>query len=216
MGFSLVLSIVSMALIALAAPAAFAQTPDGETPAVETICDPLLHNASPGLFGLCVAYCEAKDCNSNPVAVAQCQAENPGDPWGVHSCGCGRLLDNYNRKRQAGDPEMPCIQESCPCFDAEFLANELSAVTVCIDTSVPRREQTLVNGSDSDGCRAIAQTFRTFGNAGNSIAVVCQAVDNDIDPANGQCVNTLSTLQSGLSGVEFEACQDLILAHCSP
>lgn len=215
MGFSLVLRIVSMALVALAGPAAFAQTPDGETPAFETVCDPLT-SATPGLFGLCVAYCEAKDCNDDPVALAECQAENPGDGWGTHSCSCGRILDNYNSRRQAGDPEMPCIQDSCPCFDAEFLANELSVIAVCIDTSVPRREQTLVNGSDSDGCSAIAQTFRNFDAQGNSTAVVCQALDNDRNSTTGQCVATLNTLQSGLAAGEFEACQDLIRAHCSP
>lgn len=49
--------------------AALAQTPDGETPAEETICDDQVGAA----FGLCNAYCEAMDCDSvdaqaSPVA----------------------------------------------------------------------------------------------------------------------------------------------------
>ena len=46
--------------IAISAPA-MAETPDGTTPANETVCDGLKTNATPGLYGLCVAYCEAQD-----------------------------------------------------------------------------------------------------------------------------------------------------------
>ena len=37
-----------------------ALTPDGETLANEGVCD-VLQGGSPGLYGLCVAYCEAQD-----------------------------------------------------------------------------------------------------------------------------------------------------------
>ena len=48
--------------LVLAVPlVASAQTPDGETPAVETVCD----GASGAAFGLCIAYCEAMDCDDN-------------------------------------------------------------------------------------------------------------------------------------------------------
>ena len=40
-----------------------AQTPDGETPANEGVCDVLI-GATPGLYGLCNAYCEAQDLDS--------------------------------------------------------------------------------------------------------------------------------------------------------
>jgi hypothetical protein len=46
------------ALLLLAAPAA-AQTPDGQTPAEETVCDGMMGAA----WGLCNAYCEAMDCD---------------------------------------------------------------------------------------------------------------------------------------------------------
>ena len=39
-----------------------AQTPDGQTPAEETVCDILSGKA----WGLCVAYCEAQDCDLFP------------------------------------------------------------------------------------------------------------------------------------------------------
>ena len=57
------LSIGLLALILGPAGAASAQgTPDGVTPAVEAICSDL-RGAS---FGLCVAYCEANDCDLEP------------------------------------------------------------------------------------------------------------------------------------------------------
>jgi hypothetical protein len=37
-------------------------TPDGVTPAVEAMCSGLRGNS----FGLCVAYCEAHDCDLDP------------------------------------------------------------------------------------------------------------------------------------------------------
>ena len=47
---------------------AFAQTPDGQTPAQESVCD----GESGAAFGLCNAYCEAMDCDSaNPQATVK-------------------------------------------------------------------------------------------------------------------------------------------------
>ena len=119
-----VLRVVSIALVAFAGPAAFAQTPDGDPPSIETVCDPLHigNGGTPGLYGLCVAYCEAQDCGTS----LECKEENPGDAWGAHSCGCSDVLTNYNDKKEPGDPDMPCIEPTeCPCFDADFLAAEI-------------------------------------------------------------------------------------------
>jgi len=81
-----------------------AATPDGETPANEGICDSLKTNATPGLYGLCVAYCEAQDLDSFDKG-----------PPNI------KILANYNKKKQAGDPDMPCVKVPCPCWtDAEL------------------------------------------------------------------------------------------------
>ena len=77
--------------------ASWAQTSDGETPAEEGICDGL-HDASPGLYGLCVAYCEAQDCDTIDLAISgQCGAPSQ------------RVFDHYEKKRQPEDPPMPCL-----------------------------------------------------------------------------------------------------------
>jgi len=89
----------------------YAQTPDGITPANEDVCDPL-KGGTPGLYGLCVAYCEAQDF----------------DRVGLLNNGNSkiRLLQNYNKKKTEADPTMPClIPTGCPCFgleDAEYFA----------------------------------------------------------------------------------------------
>ncbi len=100
-------------LAAFATTAALqAQTPDGETPANEGVCDDLQF-ASPGLYGLCIAFCEAQDCEPDFTLedpLANCSPSSP------------RLLDIYDRKKKAADPDMPCIQQTaCPCWTQEEL-----------------------------------------------------------------------------------------------
>lgn len=87
---------------------ASAQTPDGETPAEEGICDFLQSGYSKGLYGLCVAYCEAHDADLLSVS---------GDPTELNVPNV-RILENYRRKMQEGDPDMPCVRTTeCPCFN---------------------------------------------------------------------------------------------------
>jgi len=82
----------SISLLALAlgpAGAAFAQgTPDGVTPAVEQICS----NLRGASFGLCVAYCEANDCDLEPGSKE-----------------CATLRANY--AKITGTSTFPCDEE---------------------------------------------------------------------------------------------------------
>lgn len=65
-----------------------AQTADGVTPAEETVCDGQVG----ALWGLCVAYCEAMDCDyESPLADEQA---------------CDRVLTNYLKKSEGLMP--PC------------------------------------------------------------------------------------------------------------
>lgn len=80
--------------------AALAQTPDGETPAEETVCDGL----TGAQFGLCNAYCEAMDCDSDsPNASAEA---------------CEKVLDNFRVKSGGADP--PCVEPSNCCEAHNF------------------------------------------------------------------------------------------------
>ena len=96
-------------------------TPDGETPAEEDVCDELKYSATKGLYGLCVAFCEAQDSDCVP----DFEADNPYANCRMRD---RRILDNYNRKKKEGDPDMPCLpsagedpEVACPCWGQDQL-----------------------------------------------------------------------------------------------
>ena len=108
--------IIASSLYAITAQA---ETPDGLTPAEETICDPLkADGVTKGLYGLCVAFCEAQDYAevSDPITEEELEALYDATP-------SGRLLTNYTKRAIATDPPMPCIvvEQPCPCFTADEL-----------------------------------------------------------------------------------------------
>jgi hypothetical protein len=96
-------------------------TPDGLTPAEEDICDDLKY-ATPGLYGLCIAFCEAQDSECVPDDTAL-------DPYADCRMRDRRILERYDRRKQDGDPDMPCLpnqddqsaEYSCPCWGEEQL-----------------------------------------------------------------------------------------------
>lgn len=107
---SVVFSMLTIVLVigqAAVSEPVMAATADGETPANEGTCDILKTNTTPGLYGLCVAYCEAQDLD----IVGDKEAPN------------NKILANYRKKMQLGDPDMPCLKIPCPCWsDAELAA----------------------------------------------------------------------------------------------
>lgn len=95
-------------LLAVAAPVAAMPpevfgTPDGMTPAQEDICDETTGKAN----GLCVAYCEAMDCDS----------ENPN----ASSNACTNVAAKFT---QITGEIVPCLRV-CPCWEEA----ELESVT---------------------------------------------------------------------------------------
>ena len=110
---------------------AVAQTPDGTTPANEGVCD-VLQGATPGLYGLCVAFCEAQDWADADAPITEAEHDML-----ALKAPSGRILSAYNKRRTTADIDMPCIkvQEPCPCWSADELA--------------------LVDGYYSDGATAI-------------------------------------------------------------
>jgi len=81
-------------IVALCIPlsAAAKKTPDGQTPADETVCNALLDGTHGMLYGECVAFCEAQDCDQQDVYTRSCQ----------------RLLRNFMRKSDG--VVIPCLQ----------------------------------------------------------------------------------------------------------
>lgn len=119
-------------LAALGAGMAYAKTPDGKTPAEETVCDHLSGSA----FGLCNAYCEAMDC--------ELLNDGDDDTWPKASvAACLRVKANFIKV--TGEAVLPCDvcdpnagQQGCPCDDISgpFCADGLicdEGLSICVD-----------------------------------------------------------------------------------
>lgn len=111
--------LAAIVLLLGGATAALAQTPDGETPAEEAVCD----GQTGASKGLCIAYCEAMDCDADPNA---------------NATACAKVKGNWQSKNPALYPDppldLPCDvpEATCPCGDnpiwADVIAGQLAAV----------------------------------------------------------------------------------------
>jgi len=165
-----------------------ALTPDGMTPANEGICDPLKADGiSKGLYGLCVAYCEAQDedlVNKEPPNT--------------------KILENYNKKKQASDPTMPCVHAPCPCWTTEQFASITSdgMASFCDRTSDSRQLfNNPIDPADPKTQYAFADTAADTGRAPK-----CSYVDNNSEPS---IVDTQT-----ISVEEAQICFDIISQAC--
>jgi len=109
---------LSVGMLATSPAISAVPTPDGVTPAHEMVCDPLkADGTTKGLYGLCVAYCEATD-SPDDLSTEEKIASLPTQSR--------RILGNYNKKRAVTDPQMPCATffaaSNCPAWTAAQLA----------------------------------------------------------------------------------------------
>jgi len=118
------LSSIGVAALVLLSPihqAISQPTPDGENPAVEETCDHL-QGGTPGLFGLCIAACEARDLG-NPDLMTEREVDQ-----------FERLVAKYDTKRTTDDPDLPCATVhpvpvgECPLVPQEHLDGMLGMV----------------------------------------------------------------------------------------
>jgi hypothetical protein len=104
--------------VVLSCATVYAQTPDGETPPSEGVCNDLMY-ATPGLYGLCVAFCEAQDCEPDFSLANPFESCKPASR---------KILENYRKKMQPGDPDMPCLRGPCPCWSAAEVPDYLQII----------------------------------------------------------------------------------------
>ncbi len=174
--------LVAFAMVA-SSPANARGTPDGETPANEGVCDELI-GATPGLYGLCVGFCEAQDCeatldvSTGQVTFDHCKPSSP------------KLLKNYKKRMRDDDPDMPCVAKGpCPCWteaEIETLGGEGDA---CAEddfstalgsgielAAVFNGDQCFLQWDDSDGplIRFQFVTSDEYLICGNSIRAECE------------------------------------------
>ena len=77
-------------------------------PASESLCDGLTA-ATPGLYGLCVAFNLGMACEPNFDAPNPFEACPPGSK---------KVLEQYRNRMHGDDPDMPGIQAPCPCWSS--------------------------------------------------------------------------------------------------
>jgi hypothetical protein len=76
------------------------------------LCDGL-QEATPGLYGLCLAFHNVEPCVPNLLEQDPFAGCEPKD---------GRLLEAYDDLKGSDDPRMPGTGGECPCLTEEFLA----------------------------------------------------------------------------------------------
>lgn len=100
--------IFAVCVVFVTAGSVSAKTPDGQTPSRETVCD----NETGAAYGLCVSYCEAKDC---------------GDPnQRASNNGCEAVRRNFEKKTGR---TIPCAV-GCACSDQLVVFAQIAAGTV--------------------------------------------------------------------------------------
>ena len=177
------LAVVAVVGALFAAAPLQALTPDGSTPANEGVCN-VLQGGTAGLYGLCVAYCEAQDLD----LVGDKETPN------------NKILANYRKKMQPGDPDMPCLKVPCPCWtDTELAAITNSSgagdVVSCVSTASSAQIRNITNLQF-----AVIDTGR--------VPALCRYTDTKVTPPTSRrfTVDDAAAAQS---------CYDQVTAACA-
>lgn len=174
---------------------------DDLTPAAEDVCDYLQGpEFTPGLFGLCNAYCEARDCDEYGLVEDQPKS-------------CQMLWENFvNNAIGPDDPlEPPCLDEDepepdpvlCPCWPGDDDGD--GTPNVMEDANLPLGEGTATS------CLLEPPDFFSAGVADSSFMVTFILLGNvcDFFYASDPPVTV-----NNLDGTQFMACRDDILDLC--
>ncbi len=123
--------LVIASAVSLLAASAFAQTPDGRTPAEELVCtDAGLTGAA---FGLCNAYCEAQDCDINDRPSCERLRTNFAKHTGTRVfpcdafCGDGEVNQDFEECDDGNNEDCDGCAANCRdefCGDGRLCPNE--------------------------------------------------------------------------------------------
>lgn len=103
---------LTLALLLLCSGAALAQTPDLLPPARETVCD----NETGAAYGLCNAYCEAMDCETDTPSASPVACDKVGTKF-----------QNITGRN------VPC-ELSCPCQGIPEFTTFLTTINYCYES----------------------------------------------------------------------------------
>jgi len=129
---------------------------------------------------------------------------DPMDPMALKRMSNEKILANYNKRKSASDPGMPCIQPApaCPCwseaqFDAAFVNDGTQGIVTCDvdeDRSVHNGPFVLLQEAGT-GLNNVAQTF-DFAALGG---IGCFFDDKTAVPQ-------IFVILGGLEQADFDAC----------
>jgi hypothetical protein len=186
--------------------AVYSQTPDGQTPAQEAVCDPLkADGVSKGLYGLCVAFCEAHDADDLVVEADPETGVVFSDTARPSSL---KLYANYERKRDldnTADIPMPCVQftSPCPCFASEDVNRILDLPGAICETYTNRRSALVTHAITDDG----PNSARIGANTGPRTPTVCYHYEpHEAAPRTAIAIE--------ITPEEYSSCKAIILAEC--
>jgi hypothetical protein len=103
---------LAFALLLICTGAALADTPDGTPPSGETVCDGEVGAA----YGLCTAYCEAMDCESDDPSASETACNKVGTKF-------------QNITGRAVPCEVPAV--TCPCTSLPQFDIDLAGMVSC-------------------------------------------------------------------------------------
>lgn len=138
---TLIKTILPLCLLLTFAGAAAAQTPDGNPPSQETVCD----GQTGAAYGLCTAFCEAMDCDSDAPQASQTACDKVG----------GKFLTITGQAP-------PCAVPTCPCVGGllgfgEAINGEFGGLTSCQQSLFPELGIDSVTLTTGDGQRPSTQ-----------------------------------------------------------
>jgi len=162
----------------------YAHQPDGEPPAQEDVCA----TESGAAFGLCTAYCEAMDCDSEQAASSE--------------TACLTVRDKFI---QSVGHDLPCEAVECPCFDEFLIGTYFPLITNDPEPGygIEEGEFHCVIGGCNDCIGLINPTADPFGNT-------CSV------HTSAEWVNESFSIQPriDITAEEAQSCYDILVNHC--
>jgi len=172
LAFGLLL-LVSGAAVAQTHTSALPETPEAQWPFLDTVCD----DQTGAAFGLCLAYCEAMECDLGNDLIDD---THPNAPTNA----CERVRGVY--QRIVGE-DVPC---ECPCWNdadilpvwGEYLRGEAEAFGCLLDADVCTNV-----GAPTEWCTPpLGDAWVVFMDGGRTIQHTALGVFNILPPSCGQ------------------------------
>lgn len=168
------------------------------------VCDEL-QGSSRSLRMMCIAFCELQSCSPDFTAENPFESCSRSSKW---------IYNRYQKKRGAGDPDLPCVKQpveetavaaACPCWSSEELAQfryqDSADYTSCsLDGGNGTSQENFDNLLISSSTGAYTLSLSSFGSL-NGVPT-CAAFD---DCSDGSCLGGTRMMEG--SAEQISACE---------